>query len=192
MDTNMQLMRQLGEVSTQATQLTANLAHQTPDPASHPTASASPLTMPERLLGILVSARDSHFMLLGLQSTTRLFPFRCPTNHVYYGLVTRKGSDLGRIFTFHSWLHLGIFSTFESQFRAVFDHPDYSDTASNRLFNLCQGARSVADNSVQFQVLSTDSGWRTKGLRMSLPGHFEYLVVPFGLTNAPAVFKGLG
>jgi len=52
------------------------------------------------------------------------------------------------------------FNELISEFRDVFDHPDYWGDASWRLANIRQGARSVADYSVEFKTLAADAALR--------------------------------
>lgn len=51
------------------------------------------------------------------------------------------------------------------RFKAVFDHPNYHGSASNRLLSLRQGNRSVADYSVDFWTYSADTHWNEEALR---------------------------
>ena len=57
------------------------------------------------------------------------------------------------------------YQQFETKFRAVFDHPNYSGNASSRLLNLRQGSRSVADYSVEFWTLAADAKWNDEALQ---------------------------
>ena len=56
-------------------------------------------------------------------------------------------------------------SEFLEEFRRVFDHPTQGSDAAGRLHTLCQGTRSVADYTLEFRTLATDSGWDDAALR---------------------------
>ena len=54
---------------------------------------------------------------------------------------------------------------FLEEFRRVFDHPSQGSDAAGRLHSLRQGARSVADYTLEFRNLAADSGWDDTALR---------------------------
>ena len=51
------------------------------------------------------------------------------------------------------------FTAFGHELRSVFNHPIDGTDAATRLHSLQQGSRSVAEYTVEFQVLAADSGW---------------------------------
>ena len=57
------------------------------------------------------------------------------------------------------------YSEFMSEFKAVFDHPSRLSEAANRLNELRQGRRSVADYAIDFRTLAVESGWNEAALR---------------------------
>ena len=57
------------------------------------------------------------------------------------------------------------YSEFLSEFQAMFDHASRSSEAANRLNELRQGRRPVADYAVDFRTLSVESGWNEAALR---------------------------
>ena len=54
---------------------------------------------------------------------------------------------------------------FLEEFRRMFDHPSQGSDAAGRLHSLRQGARSVADYTLEFRTLAADSGWDDTALR---------------------------
>lgn len=57
---------------------------------------------------------------------------------------------------------------FLSQFRSVFDKGSTAAAAGPHLMNLKQGKRSMADFSVDFWTLATQTGWGQKALKSAL------------------------
>lgn len=55
---------------------------------------------------------------------------------------------------------LSTYAGFTSELQRVFGHPTRQAEASRRLHALRQGGRSVADYSIEFRTLATESGWR--------------------------------
>ncbi|KAK6314066.1 hypothetical protein J4Q44_G00155250 [Coregonus suidteri] len=53
---------------------------------------------------------------------------------------------------------------FTAELRRVFDHPVGGREAASRLFRLRQGARPVADFTIEFCTLAAESGWNTEAL----------------------------
>lgn len=43
--------------------------------------------------------------------------------------------------------------------KAVFYHPNYATDATDRLLSIQHGARSVAENTVEFWTLAVEAGW---------------------------------
>lgn len=66
------------------------------------------------------------------------------------------------------------YNLFVAEMKKVFDHSISGREASEKLFNLRQGQRSVADYSIEFRTLAVESGWNSE----SLFGAFQH-----GLTN---------
>lgn len=58
---------------------------------------------------------------------------------------------------------------FLRRLRRIFDRPSHSGCASDRLFSLRQGSRSVADYSVEFGTLAAEAGWDEVALRAAFP-----------------------
>lgn len=56
-------------------------------------------------------------------------------------------------------------AVFLARFRRVFDRPDHAGCASDRLFSVRQGARSVAEFSVEFCTLAAEAGWNEPALQ---------------------------
>jgi len=84
------------------------------------------------------------------------------------------------------------FNEFISELRDVFDHPDYWGDASRRLVNIRQGARSVADYSVEFKTLAADAGWDDVVLRgLFLNGLTEQLQDELATRDETGNFKCL-
>ena len=54
---------------------------------------------------------------------------------------------------------------FLEEFRRVFDHPTEGSDPAGRLHAIRQGTRSVADYTLEFRTLATDSGWDDTALR---------------------------
>lgn len=57
------------------------------------------------------------------------------------------------------------FNVFEKEIRKVFDHPVKGKEASKRLLTLTQGARSVAEYSVDFRTLAAEAAWDDSALQ---------------------------
>lgn len=57
------------------------------------------------------------------------------------------------------------YKVFVERIKIVFDHPNYSGDASNKLLNLRQGNRSVADYSVDFWTLAAEAEWNEAALK---------------------------
>jgi len=84
------------------------------------------------------------------------------------------------------------FTDFISELKDVFDHPNHWGDASKRLASLRQGARSVADFSVEFKTLAADAGWDDSALRGTfLNGLSESLQDAIAARDEPADFKTL-
>jgi len=81
------------------------------------------------------------------------------------GLLRGRALAWAEAVNSHQSLASLVFSEFISEFRDVFDHPDYWGDASRRLVNSRQEARSVADYSVEFKTLAADAGWDDAALR---------------------------
>ena len=57
------------------------------------------------------------------------------------------------------------YDTFISEMKKVFDHPVRGRDASRRLLSLRQGSRSVAEFSVEFRTVASDSRWNNESLQ---------------------------
>ena len=57
------------------------------------------------------------------------------------------------------------FENFSENLSAVFDHPNYSGYAANRLLSLKQGTRTVADYSIEFQTFVAEARWDEAALK---------------------------
>lgn len=57
------------------------------------------------------------------------------------------------------------YTAFLEEFRLVFDHPPDGPDGASRLHTLSQGARSVADFTLEFRVLAAESSWDDAALR---------------------------
>lgn len=68
-----------------------------------------------------------------------------------------------------AWLHRRsarvAYERFVEEFKRVFDHPVYTRDVVQRLLSLRQGSSSVAEYSVEFQILATESGWDSEALK---------------------------
>lgn len=58
---------------------------------------------------------------------------------------------------------------FLRRFKRIFDRPNHVGCASDRLFSLRQGSRSVAEYAVEFGTLAVEAGWDEVTLRSALP-----------------------
>lgn len=56
------------------------------------------------------------------------------------------------------------FDELENNFKAVFDHSNHAGTATEHLFTIRQGPRSVAEYAVDFWTLAVDAGWNEPAL----------------------------
>jgi len=81
------------------------------------------------------------------------------------GLLRGRALAWAEAVNSHQSLTSLAFCEFLSELRDVFDHPDFWGDASRRLINIHQGARSVADYSVEFKTLVSDAGWDDAALR---------------------------
>ena len=57
------------------------------------------------------------------------------------------------------------YAAFIQEFRLVFDHPVDGPDAASRLHGIRQGARSVADYTVEFRILAAESTWDDAALK---------------------------
>jgi len=83
------------------------------------------------------------------------------------GLLRGRALAWAEAINSHQSLASLAFNEFISELKDVFDHPDYWGDASRRLANIRQGARSMADYSVEFKTLAADAGWDDSALRAS-------------------------
>ncbi len=60
---------------------------------------------------------------------------------------------------------LSSFSSFSAELCTVFDKPLQGQEASKRLLSLSQGSQSVADYSVDFRIVASESGWGERELK---------------------------
>ena len=56
------------------------------------------------------------------------------------------------------------FDRFSGALRQVFEHPSRNQDTASRLHGLRQGSRSVADYSIDFRIIATESGWNDVAL----------------------------
>lgn len=59
------------------------------------------------------------------------------------------------------------YANFVAEMRKVFDHAVKGKDISQRLLSLNQGARSVAEYSVEFRTLAAESGWNDESLQFN-------------------------
>jgi len=57
------------------------------------------------------------------------------------------------------------FEDFAARFSSVFDHPNFSGSAENKLLSLRQGGRTVADYSIEFHTLAAEARWTEAPLK---------------------------
>ncbi|KAJ8356966.1 hypothetical protein SKAU_G00197600 [Synaphobranchus kaupii] len=57
------------------------------------------------------------------------------------------------------------FAAFTAEMRRVFDHPTCGRDATQRLLQVRQGSRSVAEMAIQFRTLAAESGWNDTALQ---------------------------
>lgn len=84
------------------------------------------------------------------------------------------------------------FGVFSEQLSIVFDHPDYSGSAENRLLTLQQGNRSVADYSIEFRTLAAEARWDEAALRaVFVKGLKDQLKDELAARDVPADLQAL-
>ncbi len=74
--------------------------------------------------------------------------------------------SLGTLFTTSLRVHITSDSEqFLAEMRRVFHHPGGGVGNDQRLLQLTQGARSVAEMAIEFCILAAESGWNTQALQ---------------------------
>ena len=82
------------------------------------------------------------------------------------------------------------YTRFSQALRRVFEHPNKSEDSASRLFDLRQGHQSVADYSVEFRIIATESGWNDRALRDAfLKGLSESLKNELATLEKPSSFE---
>lgn len=71
---------------------------------------------------------------------------------------------LGHMSKTGSQLSLLSLEDFVRKFERIFDRPNHAGCASDRLFSLRQGERSVAEYAIEFGTLAAESGWNELAL----------------------------
>lgn len=161
-------------VETIANQLSAPSAL-TPSPSSNQSASSisssgppveSPVPAPEPFSGEL--AKSKGFLLqcslvFGRQFNT--FSSDCAKVSYITGLLRGRALEWAEAFLSSSGADAISYADFVGEFKKVFAHPNVAADAAKRLLSLRQGQRSVADYSIEFRILGTESKWDDHALR---------------------------
>lgn len=176
-ESSQSMVNQISELTHQVSLLTSLLTssvHPAPPPQSVPVAAApvpppprdSHATDPEPFSGQMDKCRG--FLLqCAMMFQQRPQTFVSDQSKIQYLLGLLRGRALAWAEAVYSSQSVGTWSyeDFVQRMKAVFDHPDYQGNASNRLLNLRQGNRSVADYSVDFWTYSADAKWNEEALR---------------------------
>ncbi len=134
--------------------------------AAPPTSREPFVTPPEQYAGDLGSRNR---FLLQCSLVFDMQPNSYPTDHsrIAYMINLLRGKA-GQWATALWESRSGVldsYGLFCAELRKVFDHPVQGQEASKRLLSLRQGSSSVATYSVDFRILSAESGWEEVALR---------------------------
>ncbi|XP_044220499.1 uncharacterized protein LOC122990974 [Thunnus albacares] len=81
------------------------------------------------------------------------------------GLLTGRAKAWGAAVWDSSLSITSSYDNFVAEMKKVFDHPVRGRDTSKRLLSLHQGSHSVAEFSVEFRTLATESGWNDEALQ---------------------------
>ncbi len=182
-DSNNALLRQVSVLTTGVSDLSAQLTHpvgsnpaQLAATASNPVSEQRVVTsnvvrepsvpVPERYAG---DPGSCNAFLLQVSLVFELQPnsYASDRARVAYiiSLLTGRARDWGAAVWSKQPELSASYAAFTAEMRRVFDHPVRGRDASNRLTNLRQGARSVADYAIEFRTLAAESGWNDPALQ---------------------------
>jgi len=200
-ENNQTMLQQISQLTNQVAILSTHLAP--PVSISQSVPSAPPLLSPfvresyapdpEPFSGDATKCRG--FVLqcsLVFLQRPQTFPTDSAKIPYVIGLLRGRALAWAEAVNSHQYLTSLAFCKFFSELRDVFDHPDYWGDASRRLINIRQGARSVADYSVEFKTLAADAGWDDAALwGLFLNGLTEQLQDELATRDETGNFKGL-
>lgn len=210
---NRVLTKQLGEVSSQVISLssqlerfnlvTLNAGPSPPAPpmvvlpikahSSDPSGANSLFNPPEPFHGEVGKCRG---FVLQCRMIFQQFPyaFRQDASKIAYVVGLLRGRAL--VWAESAWSmsdsSWDTYDEFIRDFKAVFDFPDHAGNAGSRLMALRQGARSVADFSIDFRLLAAESGWNETALCTVFYGGLnDFLRGELAMKDKPSNLKEL-
>lgn len=169
-----QLTNQLATLTEQFTQVASGCkpGQAVPaDPPLQPSPSAPHLTKshvphPKHYRGDLRKCKE---FLLDCSLTFNLNPLTYATDEskISYvmGLLRGKALAWASAAMDHQPVLKTSYANFSSEMSKVFDHPVQGREATQNLFSVRQGSRSVAEYSVDFRILAAKSGWNDEALQ---------------------------
>lgn len=94
----------------------------------------------------------------GFQATRSLLLHALSQGELCGQIAERENSDLG------TDVELA-FDELEVNIKAVFNRPNYASNATDRTLSIHQGARRVAEYTVEFWKLAVEAGWNESPLQ---------------------------
>ena len=158
---------QLCSAQTQSVPASSNLSIPSPPPVMPTYLPREPhVPAPERYDGDLGTCQS---FLLQCSLVFDLQPQTYATDKskiaFIVGLLTGRARAWGAAVLNGSPLINSSYANFVTEMKKIFDHPVKGKDASQRLLSLRQGARSVAEYSVDFRTLAAESGWNDESLQ---------------------------
>lgn len=170
--------QQIAQLNAMLQQLTTNLsAFQPPVPptASQPQAAAAPPVHPHREVHVPdpeyysgdMGKCGGFLLQCSLVFSQKPATYATSASKIAFimGLLQGRALDWAAAMWQNDPLIRNNFEVFERELRKVFDHPVKGKEASKRLLSLNQGARSVAEYSVEFRTLAAEAGWDESALQ---------------------------
>lgn len=168
-DSNRSMALHVSELACQISALTTSTvaSQATPSPAPLPSPRQDfPITDPEPFHGEVEKCRGFLFQCNKV-FRQRPVAFAAEATRINFVLGLLRGRALTWAEALNSSVDFDTlrFESFSDRFSAVFDHPNSSGSAENKLLSLQQGSRTVADYSIEFHTLAAEARWDEAALK---------------------------